>query len=86
MKCLDMLEFINYRDFALDDARMEEIRQHLEKREIKDGENTYSVTSSFGVASYKPEDDIDSIIKRADDALYKCKDDGRNCVRTLEPV
>ncbi|MBC8236211.1 hypothetical protein H8E77_42230 [bacterium] len=30
MKCLDLLELIEYSEFALDDARMEQIKQHLE--------------------------------------------------------
>jgi len=35
-------------------------------------------TASFGLTMYKKDDSIDSIIKRADDALYRAKENGRN--------
>jgi len=40
------------------------------------------ITASFGVASFKPmsHESLDSIIKRADDALYRAKSEGRNRV------
>jgi len=41
-------------------------------------------TSSFGVASYQTGDTPKSIIKRADNALYQAKNEGRNCVITQE--
>lgn len=37
-------------------------------------------TASFGVAEYMPEEEINSVMKRADDALYKAKKLGRNRV------
>ncbi len=39
-----------------------------------------NITASFGVATYQEGDNIDSLIKRADDALYKAKENGRNKV------
>ena len=39
-------------------------------------------TASFGVAIYKQDDDIYSLISRADDALYKAKESGRNKVES----
>ena len=38
------------------------------------------VSASFGVACYRGEDDADSIVKRADDALYTAKSSGKNKV------
>jgi diguanylate cyclase (GGDEF)-like protein/PAS domain S-box-containing protein len=38
------------------------------------------VTASFGVAEIASHDNIDSLFKRVDDALYKAKRKGRNCV------
>jgi len=40
------------------------------------------VSASFGVAEFATDDDIDSLLKRVDDALYKAKGKGRNCVET----
>lgn len=37
-------------------------------------------TASFGVAEYMPEEEINSVMKRADDALYNAKKLGRNRV------
>ena len=43
--------------------------------------NVGSVTSSFGVTEFDPEkDDIESLLDRADKALYIAKEDGRNRV------
>lgn len=37
-------------------------------------------TCSFGIASYRPEDTPETMVKRADDALYEAKQNGRNRV------
>jgi len=37
-----------------------------------------SITASFGVTQFHKGDNVDSIMKRADDALYKAKEAGRN--------
>lgn len=41
----------------------------------------HTQTASFGVSSYEPLDTQESIVIRADEALYRAKHDGRNCVR-----
>ncbi len=40
------------------------------------------VTGSFGITEFRKGDDVDDIIKRVDDALYKAKARGRNRVET----
>jgi diguanylate cyclase (GGDEF)-like protein/PAS domain S-box-containing protein len=41
------------------------------------------ITISIGVTEFKRDDTVDSLLKRADDALYICKDRGRNRVEVL---
>ncbi len=41
------------------------------------------ITISLGVTMIKPDDDINSFVKRADDGLYKAKENGRNQVATV---
>ena len=65
-------------------AIAERMRQSIEKMGIalSDGSRTIRITASFGVVTLRLEqgDDVDSIIGRADDALYKAKNSGRNRV------
>ncbi|MBI1237417.1 MAG: PleD family two-component system response regulator [Alphaproteobacteria bacterium] len=41
-----------------------------------------AVTVSIGVAEIQPGDDVDTVLRCADDALYRAKAAGRNCVMT----
>lgn len=41
------------------------------------------ITVSFGVTSFDSHDDMTSLLKRVDDALYKAKENGRNRVEVL---
>jgi diguanylate cyclase (GGDEF)-like protein len=41
------------------------------------------LTVSFGVAEFEPQDDLNSLLKRVDDALYRAKELGRNRVEAL---
>lgn len=46
-----------------------------------------TITISLGIAEMAPDDTFDSLIKRADDAMYQAKQTGRNrCVRAATPV
>ncbi len=62
----------------------ESIRRAIATKELKrkdTGENYGQITVSIGVAGYRPKDDtIPTLIKRADDALYRSKNGGRNRV------
>ncbi len=64
------------------------LRIEIEKTQIRYVDGMLPpITISAGVSSY-PESGIspDILIKRADQALYQAKDDGRNCVRSCETV
>jgi PleD family two-component response regulator len=50
---------------------------------IHDGERAIPVTASFGVASGFPSH-YEKLIHAADAALYRAKDNGRNCVIATE--
>jgi len=58
-------------------ALAERYRQQLEHHDFGP---VGQVTSSFGVASSQPEDTVDLLLQRADDALYRAKESGRNRV------
>lgn len=66
----------------------ERLRRGVEEMVVSrpDGTNI-PITASFGTASCRAEDgkdDVDRIIKRADDALYKAKREGRNRVHAWQ--
>lgn len=62
----------------------ERIRRNVEKMEIllPDSSEPIRITASFGAASFQvnSSDHLDALIKRADDAMYKAKNEGRNRV------
>ncbi|MBP3933759.1 MAG: GGDEF domain-containing protein, partial [Pseudomonas sp.] len=39
-----------------------------------------TITTSIGVSAFRPGDRSDHVLKRADEALYRAKRRGRNCV------
>ena len=55
----------------------ENLRKIIKKTIFKD---IKSITASFGVATFENGDNIDSLINRADEALYKAKHSGRDKV------
>ena len=42
-----------------------------------------AITSSFGLTQFKDNDTMNSMFKRADEALYNAKSSGRNCVKSI---
>lgn len=57
----------------------EKMRSHLEQINFP---KVGIVTCSFGVAQYYPDDTVETLITRADDAMYAAKQGGRNRVET----
>ncbi len=59
----------------------ERIRKKIENHTIAYGMEIFKLTASLGVSSLKGSDTIQSLIKRADSAMYLAKDKGRNRVQ-----
>ena len=64
---------------------LERIRKKLEQYKFQSENNeTFTVTGSFGIAQLDEGDEINAIVKKADDALYQAKEGGRNCVSSYK--
>ncbi len=60
----------------------ETIRREIADRPVPWSGEALTITASFGIAQTLPgEVNVQAVIARADQALYRAKDDGRNCVR-----
>ena len=69
-------------DLAAAHVRMEEIRQQLQQIQLRATAPGLVVTASIGVAQLTAGDpDMASLLRRADEAMYAAKQQGRNLVR-----
>ena len=58
------------------------LRREISERPVPWPGEGVTITASFGLAQTMPgEINVEAVIARADQALYRAKDDGRNCVR-----
>lgn len=62
-------------------AVAERLRSTVERTNIATHDGVVNVTVSIGVASSEPGDSRETIIARADNAMYSAKFEGRNCCR-----
>ena len=63
----------------------EQLRVKIQALRIKariDGKVLDTITASFGVAFAQSGESLDSLVTRADDALYQAKRNGRNRVNS----
>ena len=63
-------------------AKAERLRAAVQAAQVVKGDD-FRVTSSFGVATVEPEDEVETLLNRADKALYMSKQQGRNRVNRL---
>jgi two-component system cell cycle response regulator len=62
----------------------ERLRSIIEKTKMKDSAgNAFAITVSQGLVGWERDEDAASLISRADEALYKAKEKGRNRVQIL---
>ncbi len=62
----------------------EKLRKTIESSVYKHKAQHIKYTISLGVSEFLSSDDsFEAVIKRADDALYQAKNEGRNCVRSI---
>ena len=60
----------------------ESLREGLSRLELETEGLCFTLTASFGVAVVLASDaSVEELLNRSDQAMYKAKDDGRNCVR-----
>lgn len=59
-------------------ALADRIREQLENQDVSDADITIRVTVSIGVTSLEEDDTPETLLKRADKALYQAKHEGRN--------
>lgn len=64
----------------------ERIRKRVESERFMYGDKAIMMTLTLGVSVIMPDDTIDTLIKRADLALYHGKHKGRNCVVSFNEI
>lgn len=42
----------------------------------------HGISASFGISSYREGDSLETLLSRADKALYEAKNSGRDCIRS----
>ena len=62
----------------------ERIRQAVASYAVPIGSEEIRFTVSLGVTSMRKGCNLDSILERADNALYRAKENGRNQVQSIE--
>ena len=56
----------------------EKIRQHVEQQDYSYNGHSLKLTVSIGLTTLQPEDALHTLLSRADHAMYRAKQTGRN--------
>jgi diguanylate cyclase (GGDEF)-like protein len=66
----------------------EKIRQHVERQPYAYNGNRLQLTVSIGLTTLLPDDTLHTLLSRADHAMYRAKQSGRNriCVELPHPA
>ncbi len=73
----EFLLLMPHTDLASAKLKAEYIRQKIKNHGFS---KVVGLTASFGVTSFQPSDSTNTLLERADHALYTAKRNGRNCV------
>ena len=65
-------------DLHAANAAMEKVRAAIEACPFNFNQKRIPITASFGIAAFVEGDEIVTCFERADKALYKAKENGRN--------
>ncbi len=78
----ELVLFFSNKDRFETQSIMEQVRIAIQSMKVKSGKKTIAVTVSSGICE-RPDNvtSLEKVLMAADKALYKAKDDGRNCVK-----
>lgn len=74
----EFLLLMTHCDLASARLKAEHLRTQIKNRPFHKNIN---LTASFGITAYYPYDTANTLLERVDDALYRAKRNGRNCVQ-----
>jgi len=63
----------------------ERIRETVAASPVRQGDDSFAVTITLGVGECREDENVDPCIARADQALYRGKKAGKNCVKSALP-
>ncbi len=78
-------EFLLLCDGDVGTPRAEQIIGHIEEIVVFES-RTIGLSASIGISRSRPDDDVSSMLERADHMMYSAKEQGRGRVRADEPI
>ncbi len=81
-----LVVFTNFHRLENSAECAQRMRKTVEKLQFPDLPEEINITVSIGLTTYQPDESLDKLLSRADTALYKAKENGKNRVEHLPPV